>query len=104
MKYKVTGRYIKEKLTEFYRKLTDGTIENQEPDGKEIVASMKRARVGRDGIVCWSETCYCATPLAHERQTVLDHFFTDMAIEPLDEAVDFSGEPFMELLKKASER
>ena len=43
MIYKVTAKIIEDKVAEFYLKLTDGTIASQRPDGKEIVASMKRA-------------------------------------------------------------
>ena len=47
------------------------------PDrGTEIVAAMKRARATADGVVRWTETCYCATPLQRERATVLDRYFT----------------------------
>ena len=45
MKYRVTAKYIESRAPDFYRKLTDGSIEDQEPDGREIVASMKRARI-----------------------------------------------------------
>jgi hypothetical protein len=33
MIYSVKARFIEEKMGEFYRKLTDGTIQNQKPDG-----------------------------------------------------------------------
>ena len=36
--YKVKARYKKEKVYEFFKKLTDGTITNQKPDGKEIIS------------------------------------------------------------------
>lgn len=74
MLYAVTARFKPDTAAEFLRKLRDGTIENQKPDGKEIVASMKRAVIGDDGIVRWSEKCYCPTPLEHERETVYDRF------------------------------
>ena len=43
--YSVKARYSKEKMKEFYQKLTDGTIQNQKPDGQEIINSMKRAKI-----------------------------------------------------------
>ncbi len=100
MIYKIKAQFRREKAAEYLQKLTDGTIAGQKPDGKEIVASMGRARVIEDGSVCWSETCFCATPLAHERQTVLDKYFTDMETEKVDEYMLFDGEPFMDLLVK----
>ena len=45
MHYTVTARFNSNTAAEFHRLLTDGTIENQKPDGKEIVASMKRAKI-----------------------------------------------------------
>ena len=43
MIYKVKARVIDDTIGEFYRKLADGTVSEQRPDGKEIVASMKSA-------------------------------------------------------------
>ena len=99
MYYTVTARLIPETAAEFLGKLTDGTISAQKPDGKEIVASMGRAKLGDDGLVRWSEVCYCATPLAHERQTVYDHFFTAMATGEVEGYVEFEGKPLMDHLK-----
>ena len=45
MIYAVKARYIEEKMAKFYQKLTDGTIQNQKPDGQEIINSMKRAKI-----------------------------------------------------------
>ncbi len=41
MIHSVKARYIEKKMGEFYQKLTDGTIQNQKPDGQEIINSMK---------------------------------------------------------------
>lgn len=100
--YTVTARFKFNKAAEFQRRLTDGTIESQQPDGREIVASMQRALVGRDGLVRWTETCYCDPPLLHERQTVYNHFFADMRIRDIDDHEDVAGEPFMKHLAQAS--
>ena len=78
MIYSVKARYIEKKIGEFYQKLTDGTIQNQKPDGEEIVAAMRRAKITESNIIQWSEMCFCPTPLKHERETVYDHFLTDM--------------------------
>ncbi|SVC45322.1 uncharacterized protein METZ01_LOCUS298176, partial [marine metagenome] len=69
MIYNVRAKIIEEKLDEFYERLTDGTIENQLPDGQEIVSSMKRAVLTELGLIEWFETCFCPTPLQHERET-----------------------------------
>lgn len=98
MIYRVRARPVEDRLPELYRKLTDGSIARQAPDGREIVASMKRARLGDDGLVEWCEMCFCSPPLDHERRTVYDRYFTDFDIVPIDDYVNADGEPFMEVL------
>ena len=95
MIYAVTARLIEDKAGEFARRLADGSIKCQEPDGREIVRSMARARVAPDGTVSWTETCYCATPLAHERQTVLDRYFSTIETEPVDAHAESEGRPLI---------
>ena len=63
---------------------------------------MERARVQPDGRVRWSEMCFCPTPLAHERETVLDRHFTDIETEEVDRYREFEGEPLMDRLAAAS--
>lgn len=100
MHYSVSARLIDESAADLLRKLGDGTIENQKPDGQEIVASMQRAVIDEEGLVRWSEVCYCATPLAHERGTVYDHHFTDIETEEVDDYAEFKGRPFLDYLKQ----
>ena len=100
MIYSVKARFIEEKMGEFYRKLTDGTIQNQKPDGQEIVNSVKRAKITEPNTIQWSEMCFCPTPLKHERETVYNHFLTDMETEIIDDFVEFDGELFFEFLEK----
>jgi len=96
MLYKVQARFIEGKAEEFYKKLADGTIEEQRPDGPEIVASMHRATIDESGLINWTELCYCPTPLKHERATVYDNYFTDMKTEVTDKHEEFEGDSFME--------
>jgi len=100
MIYSVKARFIEEKMGEFYRKLTDGTIQNQKPDGQEIVNSMKRAKITEPNTIQWSEMCFCPTPLKHERETIYNHFLTDMETEIIDGYAEFDGELFFEFLEK----
>ena len=79
MLYTVKARPIVSEMPRLWVVLNDGTIEAQEPDGREILASMKRA-VMNHGNVEWQETCFCSPPLRHERATVYNHFFSDMEI------------------------
>lgn len=103
MIYKVTGRLKKQSAGEFRRKLLDGTIGEQKPDGREIVAAMNRAVVTATGDIQWSETCYCDPPLAHERQTVLDHHFENISTEVIDAHEQYDGRPFMEYLTQLAD-
>jgi hypothetical protein len=98
MIYKVKARVIDETIGEFYRKLADGTVAKQRPDGEEIVASMKRAVLTGPGVAEWYEMCFCPTPLNHERQTQYDFYFTDMTTAEADGYFEIQGEslwPYM---------
>lgn len=101
MKYNVKARYKENLLKEFYEKLTSGEIENQKPDGKEILASMKRAVITENNTIEWTETCFCPAPLKHERETVYDKYFDHMETIEIDknEEIDFIGTSFWETLK-----
>jgi hypothetical protein len=81
MIYKVKARVIDDTIGEFHRKLADGTVAKQRPDGEEIIASMKRAVLTGPGVAEWYEMCFCPTPLQHERQTQYDFYFTDMTTD-----------------------
>ena len=98
MIYHVRARFREATAADLLAKLTDGTIANQRPDGPELVASMKRAVVNPEGWVEWSEICFCASPLHHERSTVLDLHFDDITTEPIDAHAEFQGRPFMDFL------
>jgi hypothetical protein len=100
MLYKVQARYQEDKSGEFFQKLTDGTIASQEPDGAEIVASMQRARITRDEVIEWYETCYCDTPLKHERETVYDFYLADITTELVECEGQVEGNSFWNYLGK----
>jgi hypothetical protein len=96
MIYQVKAKFNYDKAHEFYKKLMDGTIGKQRPDGQEIVSSMNRATIDDNGKINWTELCYCSTPLQHERATVYDIYFTDMEIEPDSDYKTFEGRSFIE--------
>ncbi|MCA9820648.1 MAG: hypothetical protein KC440_07950 [Nitrosarchaeum sp.] len=102
--YLVKANLIEEKLEEFYQKLTDGTIENQKPDGQEMVDSMKRAKITSPGVIEWSEMCFCPTPLNHERNTVYDHYLRNLETRTIDNYVESNGKSFFEFLEKQFQR
>ena len=100
MLYKVRAKIIEENLSMFYEKLIDGTIYNQRPDGKEIVASMKRAKIIKSGIVEWFENCGCSIPLQHERETQYDYYFSEITTELVDESGKINGKSFWSYMEK----
>ena len=103
MIYHVRANFREGTAQLFLDRLTDGTIEQQRPDGREIVASMNRAVVTKGGHVEWSEMCFCASPLHHERSTVLDHYFRDITTDPIDAHEIYQGRPFMDFLAEAAQ-
>ena len=103
MFYTVRARLKKDAAADFLRKLLDGAIAAQSPDGQEIADSMKRAVVTESGDIEWSEVCYCPTPLAHERKTVYEHHFDDMTTEVVDGYQQHAGRPFMDYLEEVAE-
>ena len=104
MHYEVTARFIEATASDFLRKLLDGTISNQKPAGRELVASMNRAVVTDTGEIKWSEVCHCSPPLAHERETVLDHHFTGINTDEIEGYQDYEGRAFMEHLRELADR
>ena len=100
MLYRVEAKFHNDLLKEFFTKLTDGTIENQKPDGLEILASMKRAKIKDDFSLEWYETCFCATPLKHERETIYDTYLYAFKTTVVDEIKDdIEGNYFWEYMK-----
>ena len=98
--YRVRARLREETAGELQRLLRDGTIAAQQPDGREIVASMGRAVVKDDGSIEWSSVCYCEPPLQHERSTVYDRFFDDLTTAAADGYPPHAGRPFLEHLAR----
>jgi len=98
MLYAVSAKLIPDRAPEFHTRLIDGSIASQPPDGAEIVAAMKRACAAPDGTVRWTETCYCPTPLQHERATVLDQYFIGIETRVVDKAETLYGVALMDRL------
>jgi hypothetical protein len=101
MRYFISAQPRTGELLRFWELLNNGTIAKQEPDGQEIIASMKRAVVS-NGNVEWIETCFCSPPLNHERTTIYDRFFENMQIKRMESPVELKGEQFWDYLRDAS--
>jgi len=98
MIYKVKAKYKPEKLLAFFKKLTDGSIARQKPDGTEIVESMKRAKITESETIEWFEMCFCPTPLQHERTTVYDHFLEDISTYTAENYEEVEGDSFWDYM------
>ena len=102
MLYRINAKYNLNLVNEFFKKLTDGTMENQKPDGLEIISSMKRAKLQKDKSVEWYENCFCEVPLNHERTTVYDTYFYDFETTLMEELKDdIVGDSFWEFMQKS---
>ena len=89
-----------EKMGEFYQKLSDGTITGQKQNGREIISSIRKAKLTKPMVVEWCETCFCETPLGHERETVYDQYFHDMEIIEINNDPEIDGQSFWGYLLK----
>ena len=101
MLYRVRAKVIEENLHSLYEKLTDGTIYNQHPDGKEIIASMKKAKLINSQFIEWFENCGCSPPLQHERETQYNYYFSDITTEFANEIVKINGDSFWAYMEKS---
>jgi hypothetical protein len=99
MIYHVRANLREDNAVGLLKKLTDGSVASQQPDGPELVASMGRAVINAEGQAEWSEMCLCPSPLFHERVTVLDQHFDDIVTDPIEAHASYSGKPLMEYLR-----
>ncbi|MEM6894890.1 MAG: hypothetical protein AAF554_14445 [Bacteroidota bacterium] len=86
------------------KKLTDGSIEQQKPDGPEIIRAMKSATIDENGFVNWTQRCFCRTPLKHERKTVYDFFFETMKVTVILKHEIIEGVSFMDKLSSITQK
>jgi hypothetical protein len=68
MRYLVTARVKPGKEADLLRRIEDGTLGAGSVAGDEYLRNMEDARLFDDGKAKWVEVCFCATPLAEERE------------------------------------
>ena len=68
MRYLVTARVKAGREDALERAIEDGTLGRGSMAGDEYLRNMAAAVEREDGRVQWVEVCYCATPLAEERE------------------------------------
>ena len=81
--YLVTARPLVDSLKDLEAKLVEDFFKELEPFGPALTASLKGARRSPDGTVVWEEEDYCRPPLAQERAAVLDLYFEEITVEPV---------------------
>jgi len=74
VRYLVTARVKPGQADALARAIADGTLGEGSIAGGEYARNMAAARQLDDGRVQWVEVCFCATPLAEEREYWEEHF------------------------------
>ena len=77
MRYLVTARVKPGKEAALATAIDNGTLGQGSVAGGEYDRNMNDARMHDDGRVQWVEVCYCATPLAEEREYWEPYFHLD---------------------------
>ncbi|HXG79634.1 MAG TPA: hypothetical protein VNJ31_09890 [Methyloceanibacter sp.] len=72
-------------MEELSRRLSGDEFSQMKPFGQALTHSLKHARIRWDGVAVWEEEDYCRPPLAQERLAVLDTYFIDLRVEPVEE-------------------
>jgi len=67
MRYLVKARLKEGKRDALLKAIENRTLGLGSVAGGEYLRNMAQARQLEDGMVCWVEVCYCATPLQEER-------------------------------------
>jgi hypothetical protein len=78
------------RLDELGERLTHAEFMSLRPFGPTLSASLRNARIRKDGVAMWEEEDYCAPPLAQERAAVLDDYFHDLRVEKVKQGEGWS--------------
>ena len=82
--YLVSARPIVHRMQELETKLSGQAFLGLRPFGRALSASLEGARRLPDGTAVWEEEDYCRPPLAQERAAVLDQYFEQMVVQPVE--------------------
>lgn len=93
--YLVTASPREQLLKELQGKLARNEFLPLRPFGRTLSHSLRQARRLPNGFLTWEEEDYCQPPLAEERAAVLDHYFSELSVEPV---VEGTGWALIELL------
>src|SRR5688500_16362246 len=84
--YIVKAKPINDRLTRLRKELDSGDISNLKPFGEGLHQSLVNAKVDskEEGFAYWVEEDYCSPPLAMERKSVLDRYFENLTVNPVE--------------------
>jgi hypothetical protein len=88
--YLVKAKWRPDRREELRAWLDSGEIAKMRPFGPTLQHSLENARLDADGWAVWEEEDYCHPPLAQERAAVLDEFFTDLRVKPVEESAGWA--------------
>ena len=74
MRYLVKARLKEGKGKGLLRAIEAGTLGKGSVAGDEYQHNMEQARLAKDGVAHWVETCFCGTPLEEERPYWEEYF------------------------------
>jgi hypothetical protein len=84
--YLVRAKPKKELLESLHRELNSGKRSKMRPFGQALQYSLQNARIDAENrdYSLWIEEDYCSPPLAMERESVLDRYFSDISVWPVE--------------------
>jgi len=83
-RYLVSAR-INADLSGLRKELDSNSVQSLRPFGPSLDYSLRNARLAPDGKAVWEELDYCSPPLAQERRSVLDRYFSEIETTPVNE-------------------
>jgi hypothetical protein len=88
--YLVTATPHAALLEELRARLANDEFVGLRPFGKALTSSLRQARSLADGKAIWEEEDYCRPPLAEERAAVLDRYFDQLSVEPVEQGTGWA--------------
>jgi hypothetical protein len=82
--YLVQAKPVKDLLSELRQRLDSGEIRAMRPFGSALQYSLENARLQENNVAVWEEEDYCVPPLAQERAAILDTYFRELTVEPVE--------------------
>jgi hypothetical protein len=82
--YLVSARPLPGRMDDLETRLKEQAFLDLQPFGRSLTTSLEDARRLPDGTAVWEEEDYCRPPLAQEREAVLDHYFEELSVEPVE--------------------